>query len=209
VPISGNITGITNLRAQSVAGGTVMLPTTNVPDTLVSVNSPAILTNKSLTSPVLLGATTAQGTVNVTGTITGYAGNATAVTVTHGIFSEVAGIHLTAQAANIASTLLYAIPSTASAALYRVSSYMIVTEDGGLSGRLPSCSIAWTDSDNAAAQTIQLYGTNPGNTFTNYSQGMGVFAAAPNTNISYSTTGYSSSGSPVLLYTLWIVLEMA
>jgi hypothetical protein len=125
-------------------------------------------------------------------------------TVSNGIPSEYATVDLLAQTANIGSTTLYAVPALG-AGLYRVSCYAIVTSVGTTS-TLPTCTIGWTDKDNSTVQTLNLTATSTGNALTTFTQGTMVLDGKASTNITYSTTGYASSGS-AMQYAIHIKVE--
>jgi hypothetical protein len=118
-------------------------------------------------------------------------------------------IDLTAQNANIGSTLIVSAPATGR---YRVSGYAIVTtvaSTGAATSTLPSIVIGWTDPDNSTSQTLTLTPTNSGNVLTTYQQAIGFISAKTATNINYSTTGYASNTASQMQYALHIVLEVA
>lgn len=116
-------------------------------------------------------------------------------------------VHLVAQAANIGSTTLYSVPSTPNR-LYRIHSYIILTQIATVSSTLPSVVIGWTDKDNATALTFTATPTAPtGNTKTT----MGILSlpisVAASSNITYSTTSYASSGATAMQYALVLSVE--
>jgi hypothetical protein len=117
---------------------------------------------------------------------------------------EYATVDLTAQTANVGSTTLYAVPASG-AGVYRVSCYVIVTSVGTTS-TLPSCVIGWTDKDNSVVQSFTLTPTNTGNTTTTFQQATMVLDGKASTNITYSTTGYASTGS-AMQYAIHIKVE--
>ena len=115
-------------------------------------------------------------------------------------------IDLTAQGANVASATLYAVPSSG-AGLYRVSCYVVVTQAATTSSTLPSCVISWTDTDNSTVQSFTVTPTNTGNALTTLQQGVVYLDAKASTNITYSTTGYVSTGATPMQYAVHIRLE--
>lgn len=115
-------------------------------------------------------------------------------------------VDLTAQGANIGSATLYATP--ASGGLYRVVCYIIETTAATTSSTLPSCIIGYTDFDNSTVQSQTFSSASPtGNSLTTLNQSTVVFKAKGTTNITYSTTGYATSGATSMQYAIHIRLE--
>lgn len=132
----------------------------------------------------------------------------------------VARIDLTAQAANVGSTLLYAIPSTG-AGRYRVSCYMVVTQAATNSSTLPNCGFGWTDKDTgtvigatSAVLTATSANNTVGNTNSTSSQphnsnnaNSAIVQAAASSNLNYSANAYASNGVTPMQYALHITAE--
>lgn len=163
-------------------------------------------------SPVLTG-TLAAGSETLTGKITNYNGIAT---VSDGIPAEYATIDLTAQAANIGATTLYAVPASG-VGLYRVSSYIVLTTPDGVGSTLPNAQIVYTDNDSNTSVTMDatpistsagLGQTGALNANTAGSAASGVIAVyvKASTTIQYQTTGYLSSTGG-MRYAIHIKLE--
>lgn len=102
-------------------------------------------------------------------------------------------VDLTAQTANIGSTTVVPAPPNG---LYRVAGYIIVTLVGTTS-TLPSIVLTWTDQTNGQLQTLTLTPTNTGNTLTTIQQNDAILSCGPASDLSFSTTGYASTGTPM------------
>jgi hypothetical protein len=112
-------------------------------------------------------------------------------------------IDLTGQTANISSTTVVSAPANG---LYRVAGYIIVTTAGGVSSTLPSIVLTWTDQNNGQLQTWTLTPTASGNLLTTVQQNDAILSCGPATDLSFSTTGYASSGS-AMQYAVHIRVE--
>lgn len=117
---------------------------------------------------------------------------------------DLVDVDLTAQAADIAATTLFAIVTSAR---YRVSGYIIVTQAATTSSVLPSIVISWTDPDNSTVQSLTLTPTNSGNLLTSLQQANAILSAKAVTNAQYSTSGYASVGATPMQFALHLVLE--
>lgn len=114
-------------------------------------------------------------------------------------------VDLTAQTANISATNLIASPANA---VYRISSYIIVTTPDGASSTLPSIVISWTDQDNAQAQTLTLTPSSPtGNTTTTFGEFVATISASSAAAIKYATTSYASGTPATMQYALHLRIE--
>lgn len=102
-------------------------------------------------------------------------------------------VDLTAQTANISSTTVVPAPVNG---LYRVAGYIIVTLVGTTS-TLPSIVLTWTDQNNGQLQTLTLTPTSTGNTLTTVAENDAILSCGPATDLSFSTTGYASTGTPM------------
>ena len=115
-------------------------------------------------------------------------------------------VDLTAQSANIGSTNI--IASTAAAGMYRISIHIAVTRAATTSSTLPSVSIGYTEQESSASISGIATGTSTGNsTSTTISRGEVIASCAANTAITYSTSGYLSSGATSMQYSVHIRLE--
>ena len=114
-------------------------------------------------------------------------------------------VDLTAQAANISGTNLLT-GGVATAGMYAVYVYIIITQAASSSSTMPSVVLTWTDKDNGQAQTITATATSGGNLLTTYAQTRVTMSIANSTNIQYSTTGYVSSGGTPMQYALHLRL---
>jgi len=110
----------------------------------------------------------------------------------------------TAQVANITNQSLVAVPTSG---LYRVSCYEIVTTPGTVSSTLPNCVINYTDEDNNVAQTVTVATGGGGNTTTTLAQGTAVINAKSTSAITFSTTGYATSGATTMQYAVRVRVE--
>ncbi|PWT71030.1 MAG: hypothetical protein C5B60_11430 [Chloroflexi bacterium] len=124
----------------------------------------------------------------------------------------VAVVNLTAQAANVANSLLYAIPSTAGG-MYRLNILIVLTRAATTSSTLPYAVPQWTDADTSVTLTMQV-GTAantqnaPGSTnaYGEYPNVL-VLNLKAGTNLNYATAGYVSSGATTMQYAVHIQLE--
>jgi hypothetical protein len=112
------------------------------------------------------------------------------------------GFDATAQTADIGTTSLITTPTEAR---YRVSGYIIVTLVGTTS-TLPSIVLNWNDSDNGQAQTFTLTPTDAGNALTTVHFNDAFLNVDESAALSFSTTGYASSGTP-MQYAIHITVE--
>ncbi len=119
---------------------------------------------------------------------------------------KVAASDLTAQAADIGATVLYAVPAGAGG-LYRLAAYLAVTQAATTSSTLPKVTIAWTDADNSTAQSLDITATNAGNLLTTLAQALAVVNAKAATSISFSTSGYASVGATAMQFAIHLRLE--
>lgn len=162
----------------------------------------------------------ATGTLKdtITNSLTGYQVNGTA-TASHCLVgngtnyvdgscpSIVGSANQTAQAANISATTII---TPGSNGFYRISCTVMLTQAAGTSSTLPQCQYFYTDGDSSVAQTINVTNTTTAN--SPGSQGSTVanpltFFAKSGVAIQYGTTGYVSSGSPVMQYAIHVRLE--
>lgn len=110
----------------------------------------------------------------------------------------------TAQGADIASTPLF----TNVVGLFRVSTYIIITRVGSSSSTLPAVEIAWTDKDNGVAQSAALTSSSTANQTTTVKTGtILVNADASTETISLVTSGYASSGTTSMQYSVYVQVE--
>jgi hypothetical protein len=108
------------------------------------------------------------------------------------------------QAANINATTI-ATPTTGG--LFRISAQIVRSQIATTSSTLPSVTITWTDATNSAAGSNTIIATNATNTLVASPTVELLLVAKANTAISYSTTGYASSGATPMQYALRIKLE--
>ena len=125
----------------------------------------------------------------------------------------VAKSDLTAQQANVGSTLLYTVPA-GQGGTYRISGYAVITQAATTSSTLPNIQASWTDQDSSAAVSGFLAGTNAGNNVGQsalsggaVAVGQAIFNAKAGTNISFQTNSYASSGATPMQYAIHVKLE--
>ncbi len=164
---------------------------------LYADNSP--LYTRALT--VGAGGAAINGNATIAGLISSYNG---VTTVGSGVPYQTGRTDLTAQAANITAQTLY---TPAATGLYRVSVSIIVTQAATTSSTLPSVVLAWTDGDNSTVQSFTMTATNAGNTLTTYATGTAIINAKLSTAISWTSTGYLSSGATPMQYAVHVRAE--
>jgi hypothetical protein len=149
------------------------------------------------------------GSVNVSWQTDGSGNDSAYVTAsTSSLIAD--AVDLLAQAANVGLTTWIAVTTPG---LYRVSAYIIVTQDAAGTGSpasvLPSVVIGWTDQNNGQTQSFTLTPTNAGNTLETFQQAIMVLDASSTSApaITYHTTGYASAGSIPMQYALHLRLE--
>lgn len=124
-----------------------------------------------------------------------------------------AKIDLTAQQANIGSTLLYNVPSIGGGGAYKVSSYAVVTRAASTSSVLPNSLVSFTDLDTGTAGvSVTLTNSSSGNTVgtTNgsvSSASTSIIYVPAGSTINYSTANYASVGGTSMQYALHIRVE--
>jgi len=138
-----------------------------------------------------------------------------------GIVAVVTFNSLSTLAANVASSLLYPVP-TGKDGFYRASAYAVVTQQATTSSTLPNVQIAsYTDADTNVISALLNMTANSGGSPANPAVGFNssnaaaatgllgtvVFAAKGNTNINYSTANYASVGATPMQYKIRIKLE--
>ena len=124
--------------------------------------------------------------------------------------SVIAHFDATAQAANVASTLVI---TTTTKGTYRATCYVEVTQAATTSSTMPSCSVSWTTADSNSAQSAAITPTSTANTVGTNSAT--VATATPNSqiqvangaNINVSTTGYASVGATVMQFAVHLKIE--
>jgi hypothetical protein len=113
-------------------------------------------------------------------------------------------VDLTAQSADISSTLLYNAPT----GMYRVSVYIVETTADGVSSTLPSVTIQWADPDSSTLMNpFVLTPTNSGNAINMFQQASMVIDVKNGGGLNYATTGYTSGTPNVMQFALHIRVE--
>jgi hypothetical protein len=154
--------------------------------------------------------TTSQFSIKNNGKVTNYGAIAT---IGNGVPSEYATVDLTAQAAAIAATTLYAVPA-GGAGRYRVSWVASVTTvDGAASvlGGAGGFQILYTDGDDSVVKTSPRtvtagVDTDATNTTATAISGCIIVNAKASTNIQYQM-GYTSTTPGQMKYNLHVVME--
>ncbi len=113
-------------------------------------------------------------------------------------------VDLTAQAADITSTTLVASPA---AGMYRVAGYISISQVATTSSTLPSILLTWTDQDSAQAMSLTLTPTSAGNLLTTVQENDAILSAGVGSNISFSTSGYASSGATPMHFSIHLRVE--
>lgn len=182
IQIGGSTSGNVAIVVPAVASGTQTLQATTgtVADFNVAQTWSGNQTNMALVTPT------------ISGTVLNYNG---AATVGNGLASITATADPLAQTANIASTPLLTV-GPGGGGLYNVEVYTIVTSVGTTS-TLPAVNIIYTDRDNNTVQTVPFTVTSNGNTLTTVAINSFPINVKASTTISYSTSGYASTGAPM------------
>lgn len=95
---------------------------------------------------------------------------------------------------------------------YRATCYLVVTQSASTSSTLPACTVGYTDADSSVPETITLMNSTSTNglgaigTFTTPGFQPGFFAKS-GVAITYSTSGYASSGGTPMQYSVHVRLE--
>lgn len=126
----------------------------------------------------------------------------------------VAKYDATAQAANIGTTTLYAVPAN-QGGMYHIIGYAVVTQAATTSSTLPALQVTYTDSDtNVANSWWFTEGTVTSNTVGNANSNVNslqpggiILNAKGGTNISLSSVNYASSGATPMQYAVHVKLE--
>ncbi len=165
------------------------------------------------TAPTALLDIIGKMTMDTNGLVTRYNDIAT---VSKGIPSILATVDLTAQAAAIATTTLYAVPASG-AGVYRVNWYAKLTRAATTSSVMGALTITFTDPSGVAVTMTAAGLTNAGaiatTRTTNSTTNTGVLNGVPlvinanaSTNIQYAMA-YTSVGATTMQYTLRIKVE--
>lgn len=126
-----------------------------------------------------------------------------------GFSKIVATINLTAQQANIGTTIIY---TPSANGFYRLSSYVVETQAATTSSTLPFPNVNWTDADSGIVEGYGAAFFNGSNTINvvglfGFFQNPLCFYAKSGTNISFSTNTYASSGATPMQFALRMRLE--
>lgn len=121
-----------------------------------------------------------------------------------------------AQTANVATTTLITTPPGTGGGVYRISSYVIVTQAAGTSSTVPITCITWTDRDSGVAQAVNLTADSTGNTTTTFATAIQVVDVKANTSIQVKSgtscgagaMDYSSNPATTMQYKLRVRAEI-
>ena len=182
-------------NGQILIGSTGVAP---VPGTLTGTTNEISVTNGAGSITLSI-----PNTLSIPGKVTSYNGIST---VGNGVSSIFATLDLTTQAANVANTTIYAVPSSG-VGMYRVTAYIVITQAATTSSTLPQVNVGWNDSDTNTVETIGITGTSTSNTVGTYSLGNVSVYAKASTNLTINTSGYASSGATPMQFALHIKLE--
>jgi hypothetical protein len=129
--------------------------------------------------------------------------------------SIVATVTLTAQQADIGSTLLYAVPASG-LGVYRLSFYLVVTRAATTSSTLPQLELVYTDGDTSIVETLFATALNSANTVGSFGAlngggGLPIGAVTvtikASSNINFLTSGYASVGATAMQFSLRLRAE--
>lgn len=121
----------------------------------------------------------------------------------------VAKADLNAQNSNVGSSTLI---TPAVNGVFRFSCEEVITQAATTSSTLPQCNLNWTDGDSSVALGNNICATSAGN-IVGQQCGPGsnansfFFSAKAGLAITWSTTGYASSGATQMLYAVHVRLE--
>lgn len=131
-------------------------------------------------------------------------GNATPPAWTDNFPAAVAADGKTAQAANINTPSLYAVPTSG---MYRVSAFLVVSQAATTSSVLPGCSVSYTEATTGVVvQDIITLSANT-NTLGLHVGGSAIICAQQGSNIGYVTSNYASAGATPMQYAVRIKVE--
>lgn len=230
--ITGLGTGMATALGQAVTGSGSVVLSTNASLTTPNLDTPSAITLTHGTGlPVSTGlsgtgtgVTTALGNA-VTGsggivlgtspsiTTPSFPGGVASVngfsTAGNGVPVLVAKYDATAQQANIStSTVMYSVPSTGTG-IYRIYVYSVVTQAATTSSTAPNVECFFTDNDTNVTETMFLGNTSTSNTVGTYTQSGGTMYPKPSTNITCGTSGYGSSGTTPMQFSLHVRMTYA
>jgi len=136
--------------------------------------------------------------------------------VSNGLPVEYAKIDLTAQAANVGPSTLYAVPASG-VGMYRISSYIVMTTAASVNSTLPTVQLVYTDNDSGVSITMDATpisgtaglgqtGALTANTVGTSASGVIAVNVKASTTIQYQTVNYSSTAAG-MQYAVHIKLE--
>lgn len=126
-------------------------------------------------------------------------------TVKNDVPAIYAGISLSAQAANIGTTVALSAPKQGT---YRISGFICVTQAASTSSTMPTVTLGWANANTGVAQTSTVTSASTGNsTTTTFASFSVVVAVALGTNVTYATQSYLSTGATHMQYALTVYVE--
>jgi hypothetical protein len=158
---------------------------------------------------VFIGHAGLMAVLGTSGLITTYGG---VNTVANGVPAIVAKLDVTAQQVNIGPATIYTVPPNGGG-MYRMSGYTVVTQPATTSSILPTLFTNWTDNDLNISAGATILNSNSSNIIgatginATTAGGCVIINAKASTNITYSTSGYASTGTTAMQYALHIKLE--
>jgi hypothetical protein len=106
---------------------------------------------------------------------------------------------VTTQGANIGATNING-SSTLVTGLVQIFCQVIVTRAATTSSTMPSCTVGWTDLFTGVAETATITATSAANTLGTQSTGSIYASIGAASNVTYSTSGYASTGATTMQY---------
>lgn len=120
--------------------------------------------------------------------------------------SIVAKVDKTAQAANISSATLFAVPENMGGS-YRLSAIISVTTVDAVSSTMPKVQFGYTDAESSQVQALDATATSAGNVLTTFAQSDTIVNAKAGTNITYDTASYASNTAGQMKYAVHIRVQ--
>jgi hypothetical protein len=117
---------------------------------------------------------------------------------------DVQGGAATGLTGNLSSTALY---TPVLGSISRISCYVVETRAATSSSTLPSCSVGYTDLDTSVSESLAATQTSTANSVGTVEQGSVVIVNTTG-GLTYSTSGYASSGATSMQYTVRVRTEI-
>jgi hypothetical protein len=116
----------------------------------------------------------------------------------------VAGASAVGQAANVNAPAVYAVPASG---MYRVSTFIVITQAATTSATMPSVNVLYTEAVTGVAASDLVTLSAAANAVGTRSGGTAVIQAQQGSNIGYSTSDYASVGATPMQYQVRIAIE--